>query len=153
MRIRVGERPAFTVSWASSASTSGRAASANTWCAAASRRPRLGGRFWRITRRSWFRSTSSECQRFTSKFFTCFSCWPTTVAALLHFHVTAHPTAEWTGQQLGDAFAFAQLPRYLLRDRDAIFSHEFQDQVCETWACAKFCRRHARPGSEPISSE
>jgi putative transposase len=37
---------------------------------------------------------------------------------ILHFNVTAHPTAEWTGQQLREAFPFDQLPRYLLRDRD-----------------------------------
>jgi len=43
--------------------------------------------------------------------------------------VTAHPTAEWTGQQLRKAFPFDQLPRYLLRDRDAIFGLEFRKQV------------------------
>jgi len=40
---------------------------------------------------------------------------------ILHFNVTAHPTAEWTGQQLREAFPFDQLPRYLLRDRE--YSH------------------------------
>jgi hypothetical protein len=40
---------------------------------------------------------------------------------ILHFNVTAHPTAEWAGQQLRGAFPFDQLPRYLLRDRDTIF--------------------------------
>src|SRR5437870_5725511 len=39
---------------------------------------------------------------------------------ILHCNVTAHPTAEWTGQQLREAFPFDQPPRYLLRDRDAI---------------------------------
>jgi hypothetical protein len=48
---------------------------------------------------------------------------------ILHFNVTAHPTPEWTGQQLREAFPFAQVPRYLLRDRDAIFSREFRQQV------------------------
>jgi putative transposase len=43
--------------------------------------------------------------------------------------VTAHPTAEWTGQQLREAFPFDQLPRYLLRDRDAIFGNAFRGQV------------------------
>ena len=43
--------------------------------------------------------------------------------------MTAHPTAEWTAQQLREAFPFDQLPRYLLRDRDAIFGKDFRDQV------------------------
>jgi putative transposase len=48
---------------------------------------------------------------------------------ILHFNVTAHPTAEWTGQQLREAFPFDQLPRYVLRDRDAIFGQDFREQV------------------------
>ena len=48
---------------------------------------------------------------------------------ILHFNVTAHPTAEWTGQQLREAFPFDQLPRYLLRDRDAIFGQNFRERV------------------------
>jgi transposase InsO family protein len=48
---------------------------------------------------------------------------------ILHFNVTAHPTAEWTGQQLREAFPFDQHPRYLLRDRDRIFGNNFRDQV------------------------
>jgi transposase InsO family protein len=48
---------------------------------------------------------------------------------ILHFNVTAHPTAEWTGQQLREAFPFEQVPCYLLRDRDAIFGEEFRKQV------------------------
>ena len=48
---------------------------------------------------------------------------------ILHFNVAADPTTEWTGQQLREAFAFDQLPRYLLRDRDNIFGNDFQDQV------------------------
>jgi hypothetical protein len=46
---------------------------------------------------------------------------------ILHFNVTAHPTAAWTGQQLREAFPFDQLPRYLLRDRDAIFGNNFRE--------------------------
>src|SRR5580693_8314991 len=48
---------------------------------------------------------------------------------ILHFNVTTHPTAEWTGQQLRKAFPFDQIPRYLLRDRDGIFGVEFTGQV------------------------
>jgi len=48
---------------------------------------------------------------------------------VVHFNVTAHPTAEWTAQQLREAFPFKQIPRYLLRDRDEIFGDEFGRQV------------------------
>src|SRR5258708_36955736 len=40
---------------------------------------------------------------------------------VVHFNVTAHPTAAWTAQQLREAFPFDQIPRYLLRDRDRIY--------------------------------
>ena len=48
---------------------------------------------------------------------------------ILHFAVTAHPPAEWTAQQLGEAFPWDGAPRYLLRDRDRIFGHDFVEQV------------------------
>ncbi len=48
---------------------------------------------------------------------------------ILHFNVTAHPTAEWTALQLRDAFPWDAAPRYLLRDRDRIFGDDFTQQV------------------------
>jgi transposase InsO family protein len=54
---------------------------------------------------------------------------------ILHFNVTAHPTAEWAGQQLREAFPFDQLPRYLLRDRDSIFGDDFREQVRDMGIC------------------
>ena len=48
---------------------------------------------------------------------------------IVHFGVTAHPTAEWTAQQVREAFPWDTAPRYLLRDRDRIFGKEFVDQV------------------------
>jgi len=48
---------------------------------------------------------------------------------ILQFGVTAHPTAEWTAQQLREAFPWDSAPRYLLRDRDQIFGKDFVDQV------------------------
>jgi transposase InsO family protein len=48
---------------------------------------------------------------------------------VLHFAVTAHPTAEWTAQQMREAFPWDTAPRYLLRDRDRIFGQEFVKQV------------------------
>jgi putative transposase len=41
---------------------------------------------------------------------------------VVHFNVTEHPPAEWTTQQVGDAFPWDEAPRYLLRDRDHIDS-------------------------------
>jgi putative transposase len=39
---------------------------------------------------------------------------------VVHMAVTAHPTA-WTAQQLREAFPEDEVPRYLIRDRDAAF--------------------------------
>src|SRR5215813_5096928 len=64
---------------------------------------------------------------------------------ILHFNVTAHPTAEWTGQQLREAFPFAQLPRHLLRDRDAIFSNDFREQVRDMGICEALSAPRSHP--------
>jgi putative transposase len=48
---------------------------------------------------------------------------------ILHVSVTAHPTAEWTAQQLREAFPWDSGPQYLLRDRDRIFGREFTEQL------------------------
>ena len=50
---------------------------------------------------------------------------------ILHFGVTAQPTAGWTAQQLREAFPWDTAPRYLLRDRDRIFGADFTQQVEE----------------------
>lgn len=43
---------------------------------------------------------------------------------VLHFNVTAHPTASWVMQQLRDAFPESPAHRHLIFDNDAIFSPE-----------------------------
>ena len=40
----------------------------------------------------------------------------------LHFNATFNPTAPWVIQQLREAFPFDSAPKYLIFDRDAIFS-------------------------------
>ena len=37
---------------------------------------------------------------------------------IVHFAVTANPTAAWTARQITEAFPWDEVPRYLLRDRD-----------------------------------
>jgi putative transposase len=49
---------------------------------------------------------------------------------LLHVNVTAHPTAEWTLQQLREALPCDHTYRFLLHDRDSIFSQQL-DQYLE----------------------
>ena len=41
---------------------------------------------------------------------------------ILHTNVTAHPTAEWTTQQFREFLAFDHPYRFVIHDRDAIFS-------------------------------
>jgi len=48
---------------------------------------------------------------------------------VVHFNVTEHPTAQWTAQQLVEAFPFDSTPRYLLRDRDAIYGEKLQRRI------------------------
>jgi putative transposase len=48
---------------------------------------------------------------------------------IVHFAVTAHPTAKWTAQQMREAFPWDTPPRYLLRDRDRTFCKKFVDQL------------------------
>ena len=48
---------------------------------------------------------------------------------VVHFNVTADPTAEWTAQQIIEAFPDDTAPRFLIRDRDGIYGHAFQQRV------------------------
>src|SRR5262245_44522063 len=48
---------------------------------------------------------------------------------VVHFNVTANPTAAWTAQQMIEAFPEDSVPRYLLRDRDQIYGQEFRRRV------------------------
>jgi hypothetical protein len=44
---------------------------------------------------------------------------------LIHCNVTAHPSALWTRQQLREALGYETRYRYLIHDRDNIFSLEW----------------------------
>jgi len=48
---------------------------------------------------------------------------------VIHFNVTANPTAQWTAQQIVEAFPWDTAPKYLLRDRDKFFGKLFQSRV------------------------
>ena len=48
---------------------------------------------------------------------------------ILHCNVTAHPTAQWTLQQLREAIPSDHGYRFLIHDRDCIFSQQLDQQV------------------------
>ncbi len=48
---------------------------------------------------------------------------------ILHVNVTKHPTAEWSAQQLVEAFADRVAPRFLQRDRDGAYGEAFINKV------------------------
>ena len=48
---------------------------------------------------------------------------------VVHLHVTEHPTAQWTAQQMVAAFPWDEAPRYLRRDRDTIYGAHFRQRV------------------------
>src|SRR5580765_4187353 len=48
---------------------------------------------------------------------------------VVHFAVTAHPTTEWSAQQLISAFPWNTDTRYLLRDRDGSYGGRFSESV------------------------
>ena len=47
---------------------------------------------------------------------------------LVHFNVTEHPTADWTGRQLIEACGLEE-PRHLIRDRDQVYGERFSRQA------------------------
>jgi putative transposase len=48
---------------------------------------------------------------------------------VIHCNVTENPTAQWTAQQIIEAFPWDSAPKYLLRDRDAIYGNAFRQRV------------------------
>jgi putative transposase len=48
---------------------------------------------------------------------------------IVHFNVTASPSAAWTGQQIVNAFPGDTAPRFLMRDRDGVYGIAFRERV------------------------
>ncbi len=48
---------------------------------------------------------------------------------VVHFNVTTNPYAQWTAQQIINAFPYEEAPRFLLRDRDGIYGDYFKDRI------------------------
>jgi transposase InsO family protein len=48
---------------------------------------------------------------------------------VVHFNVTTNPHAEWTAQQVINAFPHEESPRFLIRDRDGSYGDYFKKRV------------------------
>ena len=48
---------------------------------------------------------------------------------IVHFNVTEHPTAQWTAQQIVEAFPFDTVPSYLIRDGDGIYGERVMQKM------------------------
>ena len=48
---------------------------------------------------------------------------------VVHFGVTTNPHAEWTGQQVVNAFPNDETPRFMFLDRDGVYDHYFQARM------------------------
>ena len=48
---------------------------------------------------------------------------------VVHFDITTNPSAEWTAQQIVNAFPYDEAPRFLIRDHDGIYAKYFRDRV------------------------
>ena len=48
---------------------------------------------------------------------------------VVHWNVTSHPGAQWTAQQVVEAFPEDTAPEHMIRDRDGIYGQEFHRRV------------------------
>jgi putative transposase len=50
---------------------------------------------------------------------------------LIHFNVTASPTAAWIWHQLLEATPWSRRPKYLVHDKDAVYGSEFDGKLAD----------------------
>jgi hypothetical protein len=67
---------------------------------------------------------------------------------LLHFSVTAHPTAAWVWRQMIEATPWGQHPKHLIHDRDAVYGADFATRVAG-WASRASAHPFAHPERTP----
>ncbi len=65
---------------------------------------------------------------------------------IAHWNITEHPSAQWVTQQLREAFPYDSASRYLVFDRDAIFSAD----VARVVDGSRGLRRIDSMGSPPL---
>jgi len=68
---------------------------------------------------------------------------------VLHFNVTEHPTSAWVAQQIVEAFADRETPRYLIRDRDGVYGIEVRKRL-KSMGIAEVLTAPQRPLAERL---
>jgi putative transposase len=101
-----GVRHAFTANCSNSASTSVRPAWASTSYASGNRRRRLGGPFLENHVKTMVSVDFFTVPTIRFQVLNVFLVLSHNRRRIVHFNVTADPTAEWTGQQLREALPF-----------------------------------------------
>jgi transposase InsO family protein len=69
---------------------------------------------------------------------------------IMHFNVTDHPTAAWTAQQLVEACGMDEKPKYLIRDRDAIYGAVFSRRA-QTLGIEEVLTAYRSPWQNPYA--
>ncbi|MEP7308573.1 MAG: integrase core domain-containing protein [Acidobacteriota bacterium] len=77
----------------------------------------------------WCRWTSFAVPTLTGRILFVFVVLHHHRRRIIHVNMTDHPTAAWTAQQMIEAFPNDTAPRWLLRDRDAMYGSTFQRRV------------------------
>jgi len=67
---------------------------------------------------------------------------------ILWLGVTAHPTAEWISRQLTEAYGWKVAPRYIIRDRDAVYGDVFIRRLRAMGPRCCACGRPASRGQQ-----
>jgi transposase InsO family protein len=99
-------------------------------------RPRRGGSpTWRTFWKNHLRDIAAVdffvVPTATFRLLYCFVILAPDRRRVLHFNVTAHPSAPWTAQQVVEAFPFDEAPKFLVRDNDGIYGDVFQRRIAE----------------------
>jgi len=68
----------------------------------------------------------------------------------LHFNLTAHPTSEWTAQQLVEEFPWGSAPRYPLHDRASIYEGSCRHRARQM-AIQEVLTASRSPGQNPYA--
>jgi hypothetical protein len=67
---------------------------------------------------------------------------------VLHFHITEHPIAQWTAQQVAEAFPWDTAPRFLVRTSGRVLITDNRYTRTESWL-SRLSTLHTAPLSSP----